>query len=172
MEVPEAYGYSLYGTVLFNENLERLADRVLRIIDSVTDDEDEFLITHELVGLYEDIIHAIWERVPQNPNHKDFNQGHTLGKKFTSWRRVKKGLPQRYRLFFMFRSSAPKAIVYAHFNDDKETRREGDKKHDIYAAFAKRLKSGQVPNTFSELLESAAPVQDRQEEQTGTPSQQ
>ena len=54
---------------------------------------------------------------------------------FLHWFRVKKqGLLPRYRLFFQFRSEAPKTIIYAWLNDERTLRKAGDK-NDVYAVF-------------------------------------
>src|SRR5690606_17702863 len=150
MDVATSNGWSLYGIPLFIDNLNSLIDSVEELISKTPDDES--LLSHPLIKLYEALHNAMHVEVPQNPDHKNYRLGNTLGDGNGHWRRVKKGLPSRYRMFFAFRSSAPKLIIYAHFNIDSEIRREGDRRHDIYEAFKRRLKSGKVPNTIDDLL--------------------
>jgi toxin YhaV len=77
--------------------------------------------------------------------------GHTLGKTYAHWRRVKKGLPARYRLFFRFGSQPIRIIVYAWLNDEFTLRKTGAKT-DVYAAFRRMLSRGEVPTSLEELI--------------------
>jgi toxin YhaV len=72
----------------------------------------------------------------------------------------------RYRLFFQFRTDAPKTIIYVWLNDLDSIRKDGDK-HDVYAVFASMLNAGKVPGDFSALLAQCSPY-DVQVEPTGT----
>ena len=67
------------------------------------------------------------------------------------WRRVKKGMPDRYRLFFRFASKPVKLIVYVWFNDEDTLRKAGSKT-DVYEVFKRMLSRGQVPGGVKELL--------------------
>lgn len=58
--------------------------------------------SHPKTWLLASVYKCITQLVPDNPDHPDFRLGKTLGKEYTSWRRVKKGMPDRYRLFFRF----------------------------------------------------------------------
>ena len=75
----------------------------------------------------------------------------------THWRRVKKGLPNRYRLFFRFASSPVKLIVYVWFNDE-DTLRKAGAKTDVYETFGRMLAKGSVPHSIDELLVQATPA--------------
>lgn len=57
---------------------------------------------------------------------------------------MKKGVPDRYRLFFRFASKPIKLIVYVWFNDDDTLRKAGSKT-DVYEVFKSMLSRGQVP---------------------------
>jgi toxin YhaV len=92
--------------------------------------------------------------VPANPDAADFRLGKTLGAGNTNWRRVKKGMADRYRLFFRFASSPVKVIVYVWFNDE-DTLRKADLKTDVYEAFKRMLARGVVPSDVAELLADA-----------------
>lgn len=103
--------------------------------------------TRLLASLYK----AILQTVPANPDHPDFRLGKTLGAAYANWRRVKKGMPDRYRLFFRFASSPVKLIVYVWFNDEHTLRKAGSRT-DVYAAFRRMLMRGKVPESISALL--------------------
>lgn len=109
---------------------------------------------HPKTKLLASIYRCITQTVPANPDHPDFRLGKTLGDGYTHWRRVKKGMPDRYRLFFRFASQPLKAIVYVWFNDDDTLRKAGSKT-DVYAVFRKMLGQGRVPGGMDELLKQA-----------------
>jgi toxin YhaV len=79
--------------------------------------------------------------VPVNPADPLFRLGHTLGKSHGNWRRIKKGLPQRYRLFFMFASNPLPVVIYAWLNDEDTLRKEGSRT-DVYEVFKRMLERG------------------------------
>ncbi|MGH8673839.1 MAG: type II toxin-antitoxin system YhaV family toxin [Burkholderiales bacterium] len=88
--------------------------------------------------------------VPSNPDHSDFRVGHTLGAGYAHWRRVKRGLPARYRLFYRFSTRPMKIIVYAWLNDEATLRKTGAKT-DVYAVFRRMLARGEVPSDIQDL---------------------
>jgi len=102
---------------------------------------------------------SVRTRVPNNPGHNDFVLGKTLGRENGHWRRVKKGMPQRYRLFFQFQSKVPESITYAWFNDETTLRKAGAKT-DCYAVFKVKLASGSIPNDYKQLKAVAAELPD------------
>lgn len=148
-------GWPLYQTVIFGRYLEDLQNKVILILDKET---DENIISHPLIKLHSSIINSIKVNVPSDPSHVDFRLGKTLGPDFRRWRRVKKGMPTRYRLFFRYNSSDPKCIIYAYFNGEGELRKEGDR-HDIYTVFKRRLESGEIPNCIHALMSEAEKCQ-------------
>ena len=107
--------------------------------------------THLKTRLLASVSKAITERVPANPDHPEFRLGNTLGDGYGNWRRVKKGLPGRYRLFFRFASNPVKLIVYVWFNDEDTLRKAGSKT-DVYEAFRRMLARGEVPDGIDRLL--------------------
>jgi toxin YhaV len=113
--------------------------------------------THPKTKLLASVYRAITKLVPANPDAPDFRLGKTLGSANTNWRRVKKGMPDRYRLFFRFASNPVKVIVYVWFNDENTLRKAGSKT-DVYEAFKRMLARGVVPNDIAELLADAAQV--------------
>jgi len=111
--------------------------------------------THPKTKLLASVYKAITDTVPSNPDAPEFRLGKTLGTQNTHWRRVKKGLPERYRLFFRFASSPTKVIVYVWFNDEDSLRKAGAKT-DVYETFQSMLARGVVPGGIGELLAGAA----------------
>ena len=89
---------------------------------------------------------------------EQFNQGNTLGKKFRHWKRAKKEMPPRYRVFFQF-NSKNSSIILAWLNDEKSMRRDGHK-NDVYNVFKKMLVNKTMPNTYDELIKNADEVCD------------
>ena len=113
--------------------------------------------THPQTKLLASIYKAITQSVPANPDAPEFRLGKTLGTTTaanTHWRRVKKGLPTRYRLFFRFASSPVQLIVYVWFNDEDTLRKAGSKT-DVYETFGRMLAKGIVPQSIDELLAQA-----------------
>ncbi|WP_281645545.1 type II toxin-antitoxin system YhaV family toxin [Parendozoicomonas sp. Alg238-R29] len=154
MEVVSQNGWDLLAIDLFLERLESLTQEVEKIYRK----HPTKVTKHHKYKLLMAVSSAIFEEVPANPDDSRFRQGNTLGPDNKSWRRVKKGLPTRYRLFFQFRSAhRPKSIVYAWLNDESTIRKAGAKT-DVYEAFKKLLEQGQVPKTWDELAGAAQPL--------------
>ena len=107
--------------------------------------------SHPKTRLLASIYKAITQSVPADPDHPDFRLGKALGAEHTNWRRVKKGMPDRYRLFFRFASKPIKLIVYVWFNDEDTLRKAGSKT-DVYEVLKRMLSRGQVPGGIKELL--------------------
>lgn len=104
---------------------------------------------HPAYSLLDSVATSIEERVPSDPDSRDFNCA-TLGYG-GRFRRVKRGLPNRYRLFFQFRSGGEKTIIYVWLNDEWTLRKEGSKT-DVYKVFLALVKDGSIPNTYDQLL--------------------
>jgi toxin YhaV len=111
--------------------------------------------THPKTKLLASLYRAVTQLVPANPDAPEFRLGKTLGGENTHWRRVKKGMPDRYRLFFRFASSPLKVIVYVWFNDENTLRKIGSKT-DVYETFRRMLARGVVPRDIDELLRASA----------------
>ena len=110
---------------------------------------------HPKTKLLASVYRSITETVPANPADPVFRLGHTLGKQNGNWRRVKKGLPQRYRLFFMFATNPLQVVIYAWLNDEDTLRKEGSRT-DVYEVFKRMLERGEVPSTIDELIQGSA----------------
>ena len=145
-----ANGWSLYYYRTFKAALDELEAVVARL---ATDDPAGYK-THPKAKLLASVYRAITQLVPANPDAPQFRLGKTLGSANTNWRRVKKGMPDRYRLFFRFASSPVKVIVYVLFNNEDTLRKAGSKS-DVYESFKRMLARGVVPGDIDDLLREA-----------------
>lgn len=143
-------GWQLYYFRTFAAALDELEADVAALAKS----DPRGYKTHPKTRLLASVYKAITERVPANPDHPDFRLGNTLGRGYGNWRRVKKGLPVRYRLFFRFVSNPVKLIVYVWFNDEDSLRKAGSKT-DVYEAFRRMLVRGEVPESTEDLLKES-----------------
>lgn len=145
--------WALFGHPLFLSRLEALIEEA----EALAGEDPDGFHQHPHYKLFEKVDNSIRERVPANPAAPEYLQGNTLGKDCRHWRRAKAGLPNRYRLFFQFRSDAPKSIIYAWLNDEVTLRKDGART-DVYAVFKAMLKNGEVPTTYADLMKASAPV--------------
>ncbi|CAN5294438.1 type II toxin-antitoxin system ribonuclease toxin YhaV [soil metagenome] len=109
---------------------------------------------HPKTRLLASVYRSVTQRVPADPDAQEFRLGKTLGPQNAHWRRVKAGMPDRYRLFFRFSSRPVQVIVYVWFNDEDTLRKAGSKT-DVYATFERMLARGVVPSSIDELLGQA-----------------
>jgi toxin YhaV len=126
-------------------------DELEVVVTRLAADDPAGYKTHPKTKLLASVHRAVTQLVPANPDAPDFRLGKTLRADNTNWRRVKKGMPDRYRLFFRFASSPVKVIVYVWFNDEDTLRKAGSKT-DVYEAFKRMLARGVVPARIDELL--------------------
>ncbi len=145
-----AKGWRLYYFRIFQAALDELEATVTQLAR----EKPNTYKTHPKTKLLASVYKAITDTVPSNPAAPEFRLGKTLGAHNTHWRRVKKGLPERYRLFFRFASSPTKVIVYVWFNDEDSLRKAGAKT-DVYETFQSMLARGVVPGGIGELLAGA-----------------
>lgn len=139
-------GWQLFAFKYFQDRLLQLEADVSHLAHN----NPNTFVTHPKAKLLKSVLFEIGTDVPNNPDDPKFRQGKTLGDDYKHWRRVKKGLPQRYRLFFMFRANRS-SIVYAWLNDDNTLRKKGSKT-DVYNVFKRMLKKGEIPDSFDELV--------------------
>ena len=142
-----ANGWGLYYFRIFKAALDELEAAVTQLAQ----DDPKGYKSHPKTKLLASVYKAITEVVPANPDAPEFRLGKTLGTDNTNWRRVKKGMPDRYRLFFRFASSPVKVLVYVWFNDEDSLRKAGAKT-DVYETFKRMLARGVVPGSIGELL--------------------
>ena len=140
-------GWQLYYFRTFAAALDELEADVAALAAS----DPRGYKAHPGTRLLASVYKAITERVPAGPDHPDFRLGKTLGNEYGNWRRVKKGMPERYRLFFRFVSKQVKLIVYVWFNDEDTLRKVGSKT-DVYETFRRMLARGEVPDSIEHLL--------------------
>lgn len=91
----------------------------------------------------------------QDPTHPEYLLGNTLGTEHRDWRRIKRLLPSRYRMFFKF-FSTDKEVFFVWMNDAETLRKEGAKS-DCYAYFRWMLDSGKVSSCRNKLLDKSVP---------------
>ena len=150
-----ANGWQLFYCRVFKLALDELEAAVTRIAA----DDPEGYKSHPKTKLLASVYRAVTRLVPANPDAPEFRLGKTLGSTYTNWRRVKKGMPDRYRLFFRFASSPVKVIVYVWHEEatrDEDTLRKAGSKTDVYEAFRRMLMRGVVPTSIDDLLLGAA----------------
>ncbi len=146
-----ANGWHLYYHRVFKVALDELEAAVGKL---AADDPTGYK-KHPKTRLLASVYRTVKQLVPANPDAADFRLGKTLRPASTNWRRVKKGMPERYRLFFRFASSPKKAIVYVWFNDEDSLRKAGSKT-DVYETFKRMLARGMVPNNVDALLQDSS----------------
>jgi len=139
--------WQLFYFKLFKEALDELE----QIVTELALQQPATYKSHPKTKLLASVYKCITQLVPADPNHPDFRLGKTLGAEYTNWRRVKKGMPDRYRLFFRFASSPVQLIIYVWFNDEDALRKTGSKT-DVYEAFKRMLMRGEVPASINALL--------------------
>ena len=145
-----ANGWDIYYYRTFKAALDELE----AVVAKLARDDPSGYKAHPKARLLASVYRAVMQLVPANPDAPDFRLGKTLGPENTNWRRVKRGMPDRYRLFFRFASNPVKAIVYVWFNDENTLRKAGSKT-DVYESFKRMLARGVVPTDMAQLLRDA-----------------
>jgi len=146
-----ANGWQLFYFRTFKAALDELE----RVVTQLATKDPKGYKSHPKTRLLASLYKAVTQTVPHNPDHPDFRLGKTLGAEYANWRRVKKGMPDRYRLFFRFASKPVKLIVYVWFNDEDTLRKAGSKT-DVYEVFRRMLMRGDVPTSITDLLHESA----------------
>ena len=136
-------------TVFIHKHLIALLRSLKNNITRMRKSCPEKLKGHPLVHLYVALV-KVMGQVQADPTQDKYLLGNTLGKNHRGWRRVKKGLPQRYRLFFKFFSSTHE-IFFVWLNDER-TLRNKKAKSDCYAVFRRMLERGDVPSERKALI--------------------
>lgn len=134
-----------------------LSESVSLIYEKLKSDSVELLqknpanITHPKVKDFINIRKAIWD-ASVDPNDEAFWLGKSLGS-HTSWRRLKRDIPERYRFFFRF-FSEEQEIYFVWINDERHIRRAGHRS-DVYREFSRKLDAGKVPEERVDLSEES-----------------
>lgn len=144
-------GWNLFQFKPFAQRLQALTQDVARLAQA---DPADYKL-HPKTKLLACVYRSMTDTAPANPADPAFRLGHSLGKTNGNWRRVKKGLPQRYRLFFMFASNPLAVVIYAWLNDEDTLRKEGSRT-DVYEVFKRMLERGEVPSSINELIKGSA----------------
>lgn len=148
-------GWRFYAFQPFAERLAALKREVERLRAKDPDGYRRHPTTALLASVYE----AITEVVPANPDQAEFRVGHSLGPQYAHWRRVTRGLPARYRLFYRFSSKPVRVIVHAWLNDEATLRKAGAKS-DVYAVFQRMLVRGEVPSDIDALTKAGSAIEE------------
>jgi toxin YhaV len=146
-------GWKLFQYPLFQAQLEKLTERVVKLAQS----EPNTYKQHPATKLLATIHRYITEIIPKDPTAGEFRQGNTLGPDNRHWFRAK--FHDRFRLFFRF-SSQDKAIVYVWVNDETTLRKAGSKT-DVYEVFKSMLESGEPPQNLQSLLKRAQEIREQ-----------
>jgi toxin YhaV len=147
-------GWRLYAFEPFAERLAALKKEVERLHAK----DPEGYRRHPTTVLLASVYKAITEVVPANPDQPEFRVGHSLGPQYAHWRRVKRGLPSRDRVFYRFSSKPVRVIVYAWLNDEATLRKAGAKT-DVYAVFQRMLARGEVPSDIDALAKRGSEIE-------------
>jgi toxin YhaV len=142
-------GWSLFGHQAFVEAFEQL----LAQVEDLAERDPHGFHHHPASKVLQKVKDCTFTRVPADPTSRDFVGGEAFGG-HKHWRRAKHGMPPRYRLFFQFRSDAPKRIIFAWFNSEDTQRKEGAKT-DCYTVFVRMVERGDIPDAFEALLKES-----------------
>ena len=134
----------MYAHPAFGDALDKLIHAVQRL----KEEQPDTFAEHPKAKLLKRVLEVVLDEIPRDPNAAEFQLGNTLGPKRRHWRRAK--FLGRFRLFFRF-SSTQKAIVYAWVNDETTLRKAGSQTAP-YTVFIKRLKEGNPPDDWDDLL--------------------
>ena len=138
-------GWKLYQHPLFRDQLTALVAEVDALARRLSAKDYS---RHPKVRLLARVRKIILEDIPRDPGSAAFEQGNTLRSSHRHWRRAK--FNQRFRSFFRFHT-ASRVIIYAWMNDESTLRARGSRR-DVYATFERRLKAGEPPDDWDDLL--------------------
>lgn len=123
---------------------------LLTLVEREIEHSPDHFYETTLYKFFECVTDCIENRIFIDPTLPEFILGNTLGKDNRDWRRAKKGMPNRYRLFFKY-STTRNSIVLAWFNDENTLRKAGSKT-DVYEVFKKMLLRGEMPSDMQALI--------------------
>lgn len=142
--VLEVNGWKLLYHPVFGDRYAQLRARARELKASLPAGE---FPTHPDVKLVAAIRRVVLEIIPEDPNRPDF----WLGADLAAFRRVKGyGLPDRYRLYYVFSSTA-RTVIVLYLNDSASLRKD-DAKTDPYRVFARLVSSGSLGKDFDANL--------------------
>src|SRR5579883_2101508 len=133
-------GWRILFHPVFAERFGALREEAERLKGSLPEDQYR---QHPTAKLLAGVARLIQQQVPANPNAPDFQLTGDLAK----FRRAKgRGLPPRYRLFWVFSSKA-RAIIFLYLNDEDTLRKEGSPR-DPYQIFSQAAERGEIGGDF------------------------
>jgi len=138
--------WKLYYFEIFYEQIKKLADDVKKLKEK----DPAGYKNHKKTKLLAKVWHVINDQIAQDPQNRIFNLGDMLPKEYRHYKRVKSGLPARYRLFFRFKKEDRK-IVIIWMNDEFSLRKHGSKT-DVYTIFISMLEQKTIPSDWKSLL--------------------
>lgn len=138
--VLEVNGWKLLYHPAFGDHYAELRARARALKASLPTVE---FTKHPDVKLVAAVRRAILEIIPLDPNRPDS----WLSADLAAFRRVKGyGLPDRYRLFYVFSGKA-RTVIVLYLNDSASLRKD-DAKTDPYRIFAQLVRSGSIGKDF------------------------
>jgi len=140
-----AHGWTVYFHPVFAERYNQLLARAAALRRELSREEYRH---HHSVKLLAKVTRVIREAVPANPDAPEFRLKRDLAK----FRRVEgHGLPQRYRVFWVF-SSRLRVIIFLYLNDETTLRKEGADT-DPYEVFKRLIARGEIRADLGENWE-------------------
>lgn len=138
------YGWDVRFHPLFAQQYKRLRERFVILSQRLSNDE---LKVHSDVKLFRVLVELYTKTIPSDP----FAQYFVLRGALKKYSRVKKkGLPDRYRLFFkVFKNEKVIVILWLGYP------RKEDSKDDCYKVFEKMIFNGTFPNNVNILIQGS-----------------
>jgi len=156
-------GWRIFFHPIIADRFRLLRAEAERLKRSLPDDQYR---AHPRVRLLASVVRIVREIAPENPNAPDFQLRDDLAK----FRRAKdRGLPERYRLFWVF-SSQSKTIIYLYLNDQDTLRKAGGK-NGPYEVFKKLIRQGKIGTDFAvnrQMIDEESRAQNPPESPPGT----
>jgi toxin YhaV len=142
MEPIERNGWEIYFHRDFALQYAEFLERLEKLAGQLSPKE---YASHATVKLFGHLLRILETVIPDDP----FAAYFSLQDDLQAFSRVKKkGLPDRYRLFFkVFPNQKRIVILWLGY-----PRKQGDKR-DCYAVFSQRVKRGQYPDSFDTLMD-------------------
>ena len=142
-------------TVYFSKEIAKIYTKLVGDVNQLRGKDGADCIDHPKVKLLGKLQKAISD-VVADPFGKEYLLGNVLGDRHRGWRRVKRDLPARYRLFFRF-FDATKEIFFVWLNDEHHLRREGHSS-DVYKAFERKLERDEIQKDRDSLAEQSVQI--------------
>ena len=140
-----ANGWTLLYHPLFGRRYTVLRNEARRLKRRLPPEEFR---QHPLVKLVAAVHRLVTAIVPADPNAPEFRLRGDLAK----FRRARgRGLPPRYRMFWVFSAEA-QAVIFLYLNDESTLRKEGASS-DLYEVFRGLVQRGEISQDFEANLQ-------------------